>query len=351
MRGERSERVDAPCYHREGRFERTRERVAGAMAGNELTDGKLAMVFPGQGAQFVGMGEELAAVSPAAKRVFEEADTVLGFALTELIWRGPAEELEDTINAQPAILATSIAALEALLERWRERDTRVTPAMVAGHSLGEFSALVAAGALEFPAAVRLVRERGRLMKEAGEESPGGMAAILGLEDEVLAEVCAEASGEGIVVLANANCPGQTVISGEVAALERAMALAKERGAKRATRLGVSIASHSPLMARAAERFAALVAETSLREPVVPVVGNVTARPLTTVAEIVDELSRQVASPVNWTGSVRTMIEAGVTTFLDLGPGQVVNGLIKRVNREVATVGVGDLDVGLPGVGR
>jgi [acyl-carrier-protein] S-malonyltransferase len=297
------------------------------------------------------MGEELAAVSPAARRVFEEADAVLGFPLTEVIWRGPAEELEDTINAQPAILATSVAALEALRERLRERDTTEVPAMVAGHSLGEFSALVAAGALEFPAAVRLVRERGRLMKEAGEESPGGMAAILGLEDEVLAEVCREASGDGTVVLANANCPGQTVISGEVAALERAMALAKERGAKRATRLGVSIASHSPLMARAAERFAKLVAETPLREPAVPVVGNVTARPLTTVAELVDELSRQVASPVNWTGSVRTMIEAGVTTFLDLGPGQVVNGLIKRVSREVATVGLGDLDVGLPTVGR
>ena len=319
------------------------------MAGNGLTDGKLAMVFPGQGAQFVGMGEELAAISPAAKRVFDEADAVLSFPLTDLIFSGPSDQLEDTINAQPAILTTSIAALEALRERLRERDTAMNPALVAGHSLGEFSALVAAGALDFPAAVRLVRERGRLMKVAGEESPGGMAAILGLDDEVLATVCAEASADGIVVLANANCPGQTVISGEVAALERAMALAKERGAKRATRLGVSIASHSPLMARAAERFAALVAATPLRDPVAPVVGNVTAAPLTTAAEIADELSRQIASPVNWTGSVRRMIDAGVTTFLDLGPGQVVNGLIKRVSRDVATVGVGDLDVGLPTV--
>ncbi|HEY7030668.1 MAG TPA: ACP S-malonyltransferase [Thermomicrobiales bacterium] len=316
---------------------------------DELIAGKVAMVFPGQGAQFVGMGEELAAISPAAKRVFEEADAVLGFPLTDLIFNGPAAQLEDTINAQPAILATSIAALEALWERLAERGAAMTPVMVAGHSLGEFSALVAAGALEFPAAVRLVRERGRLMKEAGEEAPGGMAAILGMEDEALAAVCAEASEGGIVVLANANCPGQTVISGEVAALERAMALAKERGAKRATQLGVSIASHSPLMAAAAERFAALVAETPLREPRVPVVGNVTATPLTTVAEIADELSRQVASPVNWMGSVRTMIEAGVTTFLDLGPGQVVNGLIKRISRDVATVGTGDLDVGLPTV--
>lgn len=319
------------------------------MAGRELVDGKLAMVFPGQGAQFVGMGEALAAISPAAKRVFEEADAVLGFPLTELIWRGPADELEDTINAQPAILTASVAAFEALRERLAEREAAVTPAMVAGHSLGEFSALVAAGAVDFPEALRLVRERGRLMKEAGEESPGGMAAILGLDDDVLAGVCAEASSDGIVVLANANCPGQTVISGEVGALERAMALAKERGAKRATRLGVSIASHSPLMARAAEQFAALVAATPLRDPQVPVVGNVTAQPLTSAAEIVDELSRQIASPVNWTGSVRTMIDSGVTTFLDLGPGQVVNGLIKRVSREVATLGTGDLDLGLPTV--
>jgi [acyl-carrier-protein] S-malonyltransferase len=315
----------------------------------ELVDGNVAFVFPGQGAQFVGMGEELAAISPAAKRVFEEADEVLGFALTDLIRNGPAEELEDTINAQPAILTTSVAALAALRERLAERGAAITPVMVAGHSLGEFSALVAAGALEFAAAVRLVRERGRLMKEAGEESPGGMAAILGMEDEALAAVCAEASADGIVVLANANCPGQTVISGEVAALERAMMLAKERGAKRATRLGVSIASHSPLMGQAAERFGALVASTPMREPSVPVVGNVTAQPLTTVAEIADELSRQMASPVQWTGSVRTMIEAGVTTFLDLGPGQVVSGLIKRISRDVAAVGMGELDLGLPSV--
>lgn len=319
------------------------------MAGRELIDGKVAMVFPGQGAQFVGMGQELAAISAAAKGVFAEADAVLGFSLTDLIRNGPAEELEDTINAQPAILTTSIAALEALRERLAERGAAVTPVMVAGHSLGEFSALVAAGALEFAAALRLVRERGQLMKEVGEESPGGMAAILGMEDDALAAVCAEASAGGIVVLANANCPGQTVISGEVAALERAMALAKERGAKRATRLGVSIASHSPLMAKAAERFGALVAATPLREPRVPVVGNVTAAPLTTVGEVADELSRQMASPVNWTGSVRTMIAAGVTTFLDLGPGQVVNGLIKRISRDVATLGVGDLDLGLPAV--
>jgi [acyl-carrier-protein] S-malonyltransferase len=306
----------------------------------------VALVFPGQGAQFVGMGAELVANHPAAKRVYAEANDSLGFSLTDLMLTGPADQLEDTINAQPAILTTSVAVLFALKEVLEQRNQTLTPAMVAGHSLGEFSALVAAGALDFPSALRLVRERGRIMKEAGEESPGGMAAILGMDDEALAAVCAEASGDGIVVLANANCPGQTVISGEVAALERAMALAKERGAKRAARLGVSIASHSPLMASAAARFAALVDEAPLSAPNVPVVGNVTASPLNTVAQIRDELSRQMASPVNWTGSVKTMVAAGVTTFFDVGPGQILNGLIKRIDREVLTVGTGDFDLGL-----
>lgn len=319
------------------------------MVQREWIEGRVALVFPGQGSQFVGMGEELASVSPAAKRALDEADAILGFPLTELIFRGPAAELEDTINAQPAILAVSVAALAAVRERLAARSATITPALVAGHSLGEFSALVAANALDYATALRLVRERGRLMKEAGEETPGGMAAVLGLDDEVLAAICQEASGDGVVVLANANCPGQTVISGEVAALERAMALAKERGAKRVARLGVSIASHSPLMARAAERFAAIVAATPLRDPAVPVVANTTAIPMTTADEVRQELARQIASPVDWTGSIRAMIAAGVTTFLELGPGQILTGLIKRIDRTVVTAGISDLDLGLPAV--
>jgi [acyl-carrier-protein] S-malonyltransferase len=319
------------------------------MATTERIKGDVALVFPGQGAQFVGMGAELIDISPAAKQVYQDADRILGTSLTSLMLNGPADELEDTINAQPAILTTSLAALAALEERLAPLNEAITPTLVAGHSLGEFSALVAAGALDFPTAVRLVRERGRLMKEAGIESPGGMAAILGMDDEVLAEVCRDASGDGIVVLANANCPGQTVISGDVDALERAMALAKERGAKRVARLGVSIASHSPLMEDAAEKFAKLVDAADLSVPRVPVVGNVTARPLTSVAEIREELSLQVKSPVNWTGSVKTMLDAGVSTFIDLGPGQVVNGLIKRVSRDVATLSTTDLDLELPAV--
>ncbi len=315
----------------------------------ELFEERVALVFPGQGSQFVGMGLELAAMSPAAKRVLREADTTLGIPLTEIIFSGPAETLEDTINAQPAILAVSIAALEALRERLAEHGKTLTPMMVAGHSLGEFTALVAAGSLTYPDALLLVRERGRLMKEAGTQRPGGMAAVLGLNDDMLAGICREARDEGVVVLANANCPGQTVISGELPALERAMELAKERGAKRVARLGVSIASHSPLMADASAQFAAIVARTPLREPALPVVANVSAEPLTTVEAIRDELSRQIASPVNWTGSVRRMIDEGVTTFVEIGPGQVLTGLIKRIDRGVRAIGLGDLGVGLPPV--
>ncbi len=312
------------------------------------TSGKLAVVFPGQGSQFVGMAQELITVSAAAKRIVDDADATLGFSLSDLMFSGPAEALEDTINAQPAILAASIAALEAVNERLAERGERLQPDMVAGHSLGEFSALVAAGVMDFPSALKLVRERGRLMKEAGIERPGGMAAVLGLDDAALAQVCTEASDEsGTVVLANANCPGQTVISGEVGALERAMELAKSRGAKRIARLGVSIASHSPLMAEASAQFAELVTATEMNEPAFPVYANITATPLTSTADIRAELSKQMESPVNWTGSVQRMIEDGATTFLELGPGAVLGGLIKRISRDVTNKSVADLDLGLP----
>jgi len=310
--------------------------------------GKLAVVFPGQGSQFVGLAQELVAISPAARRVVDDANATLGFSLSELMFNGPAETLEDTINAQPAILTASIAALEAVNERLAERGERLRPDMDAGHSLGEFSALVAAGVMDFPTTLKLVRERGRLMKEAGIERPGGMAAVLGLDDAALARVCAEASDEtGIVVLANANCPGQTVISGEVGALERAMELAKARGAKRIARLGVSIASHSPLMADASAQFAELVAATEMNDPAFPVYANITASPLTSTADIRAELSKQMESPVNWTGSVQKMIEDGATTFLELGPGAVLGGLIKRISREVNNQSVSDLGLGLP----
>jgi [acyl-carrier-protein] S-malonyltransferase len=310
-------------------------------------DEPLAIVFPGQGSQSVGMGRALREVSPAAQRVFARADAALGFPLSELAFEGPADELEDTLNAQPAILTTSHAALAAIEERLAVQGRRLEPVVVAGHSLGEFTALVAAGSLDFEAALKLVRERGRLMKEAGDERPGGMAAVLGLDDETLAAVVAEAASEGIVVVANANCPGQTVISGEVDALNRAAELARERGAKRVARLAISIASHSPLMERAAAQLAALIDEVPLRPPRLPVVANTTGRAMTTVAQIREELVHHVERPVKWTDSVREMVAAGATTVVEVGPGKTLAGLVKRIDGGVRTLGPADLGLDLP----
>jgi [acyl-carrier-protein] S-malonyltransferase len=315
----------------------------------EALGGTVALVFPGQGSQFVGMGRALYEASPAGRRVFDHADEALGFPLSRLCFDGPAAELEDTINAQPAILTASVAALEALGERAAAVGATVRPLVVAGHSLGEFTALVAAGVLDFPAALRVVRERGRLMKEAGDERPGGMAAVIGLDRDALAAVCAEATAEaegaGIVVVANDNCPGQSVISGDVSALQRAMELARQAGAKRVARLGISIASHSPLMACAAIQLAEILDGLPLRPPRIPVVANGGGRAMETVAEVRQELAHHVERPVDWTRSVRSMVEAGATTFVEVGPGQVLAGLIKRIERDVATVGLADL--GLP----
>jgi [acyl-carrier-protein] S-malonyltransferase len=307
-----------------------------------------ALVFPGQGAQFVGMGAALRGQSSAAAEALADANEVLGFDLVDLMENGLAEVLEDTFNAQPAILAVSIAALRAVESALGER---VHPAMVAGHSLGEFSALVAAGVLDYPDALRLVRERGRIMKAAGETSPGAMAAVLGLDDETLADVCKQASGDGVVVVANRNCPGQTVISGGVTALERASELAKERGAKRVARLGVSIASHSPLMADAAQEFGTLVDAIELRDPEIPVVANGSAQPMTARDEVAREISQQMAAPVNWTGSVQTMIGHGIRTFIELGPGTVIQGLIKRIDRDATVLTIADLGLDLPSTAK
>jgi [acyl-carrier-protein] S-malonyltransferase len=293
------------------------------------------------------MGRALAEVSEAARRVFDQADAALGLPLSELCFAGPVDQLDDTHNAQPAILTTSVAALEAVKERAAVLGRQVDPVIVAGHSLGEFTAFVAADVLDFADALGLVRERGRLMKEAGEERPGGMAAVLGLDDEVLQAVVAEARSEGVVVVANANCPGQTVISGELGALTRAIDLARERGAKRVARLAVSIAAHSPLMAHASAQLGELVERVPLRAPQAPVVANATGQALTTVQEIRDELAHHMERPVDWTGSVRAMVDAGATTFVDVGPGQVLTGLIKRIDRDAKTLGLGDLGLDLP----
>lgn len=299
---------------------------------------KIAFVFPGQGSQYVGMGQDLYETYLEAKAIFDEADEVLGFSLSELCFEGPKEELDDTINTQPAVFVTSLACLEVLKSR-----LSASPLFLAGHSLGEYTALVAAGALDFADGLKLVRERGRLMKEAGEQNPGGMAAILGLEAETLDEICQIASREtgGIVQLANYNSPGQIVVSGHREAVERALELAKERKAKRVIPLAVSIAAHSPLMQPAARAFAGVVAQVDFRQPQVPVVANVTAAPVTTVAEIRDELVKQLTSTVRWVESVQYMIAQGVATFVEIGPRNVLTGLIRRIDKSVRTVNVED----------
>lgn len=300
-----------------------------------------AFVFPGQGSHVVGMGKDIADAFPVARATFAEADDTLGFALADLCFNGPEETLRDTINQQPALLTVSVALWRAL----EAAGAPLTAAFVAGHSLGEYSALVAAGALDFAAAVRLVRERGRVMKEAGTAYPGAMAAIIGIDDAVLADVCREASaqGDGLgVVCANYNSPGQVVISGDAAALDRAIALAKARGARRAIPLAVSIASHSPLMQEAAHAFAAAVKAAPVHTARVPVVANVTARPMTAAAAIRAEMVEQLTSPVRWTESVRYMVEQGVTSFIEVGPKDVLSGLIKRIDGTLAATSVGDV---------
>ncbi len=293
--------------------------------------GEVAWLFPGQGSQFVGMGQDLVEAFPEAREVFHRADEILGFPLSHLMFEGPEEELTDTVNAQPAIFVHSAAVLAVL----RSRKPTWHPRFVAGHSLGEYSALYAAGVFSFEDALRLVRERGRLMKLAGERQPGGMAAVLGLDMETVEDICARAEAEvGLPVrVANDNCPGQVVISGAVPALERAMSLAQEAKARKVVRLAVSIAAHSPLMAVVSDEFAAQVRATPMQPPRLPVVMNASARPAETVAEIRDLLIAQLTSPVRWTESVRYMLEQEVDTFYELGPKDVLIGLVKRIDRK------------------
>lgn len=285
-----------------------------------------AFVFPGQGSQAVGMGKELAEQYPAAKEIFDEADSILGFALSQLMWDGTAETLNETINTQPALYVHSVAA-------WRTFSTLATPkpATVAGHSLGELSALTASGALPFSDGLRLVRTRGELMKRAGELNPGGMAAVLGVDIPTLDKICAEASApDEIVQVANDNCPGQVVISGHKSALERAMAGAKAAGAKRALPLAVSIAAHSPLMDSIQAEWNAAVDACTMDTPTIPVVGNVHGKPLLTADELRADIRAQMQSRVRWTESVQLMLTNGINTFVEAGTGEVLLGLIKRI---------------------
>ena len=297
----------------------------------------IALIFPGQGSQAVGMGSNLVEAYPTARQLFDRADELLGFQLSAIARYGPENELNDTINTQPALYLHSIAALAV----FRQFYPDIQPAYVAGHSMGELSALAAAGALSFEDGLRLVRTRGELMKKAGEVSPGSMAAILGLDIPKLDQLCAQASFSGeIVQVANDNCPGQVVISGASAAIQRAIALATQAGARRVIPLAVSIAAHSPLMAHSQEDFKRAVDAAPIQDPIIPLVGNVTGTPLTSAQELREDLQAQLTSRVRWTESIQTMASLGVTTFIEIGTGSVLSGLIKRIDRGLVTASFG-----------
>ncbi len=297
---------------------------------------KVAYVFPGQGSQWVGMGRDLYDNFDAARVVFEQADDALGFPLSRLCFEGPEEELRQTVNAQPAIVTVSFACLKAVNE---VGDNLSPPTFIAGHSLGEYTALAAAEVLDFADTVYLARERGRLMHEAGLKQPGGMVAVIGLDEALLAEVCTQTGTR----IANINCPGQLVISGAEKNLVQAADVAKSRGANRTIRLQVSGAFHTPLMQPAVDSMSGIIATLSFRQPVVPIIANTTAKPVTTGEQVKAELLEQLCHCVQWQRSIEYMADNAVSTFVEIGPGKVLTGLIKRINKGVKLTNIGDVE--------
>jgi [acyl-carrier-protein] S-malonyltransferase len=302
----------------------------------------VAFIFPGQGSQSVGMGQALATASPAAAAVFAAADAALGEPISELAWNGPEETLNLTENAQPALLATSIAYLEAARERWAAAGIAAPePRFAAGHSMGQYTAMVAAGVLTLADGLRLVRERGRQMQASAKGRDGAMAAIIGLDDAALPELVAHAAAHGIFGVANRNAPGQVVVSGERAAIEAGAEIAKSLGAKRAIVLPVSVAAHSPLMADAAAAMRSVLARVRFADPTVPLLANADARPLTTGDACRAELVEHLTAGVDWVRAVESMAAAGVETFVEVGPGRVLTGLTKRIVADAVVLALDD----------
>lgn len=324
---------------------------------------QVAFLFPGQGSQAIGMGADVFSISPAAQDVFATVDDASGISLSTLCFQGPEDTLRETINAQPAIVMVDLALLAALQETLSPHQSSwsfpLVPSFTAGHSVGEYAAIVAAGALDLKEAALLVRERGRLMHHEGTVCPGGMAAVIGMDEEPLQDVCQEATrqataayaaanagtlakahpGQGKVIVANFNAPGQIVISGEARALQLAMELAKARGAKRVIPLAVSAAFHSPVMQPAEVGLAQAVAASEIRDSSIPIISNITATPLTSAESIRAELAQQIAASVQWTRTVEYLANEGVTVFLEIGPGQALTGMVKRIVKGVATLNI------------
>jgi [acyl-carrier-protein] S-malonyltransferase len=292
-----------------------------------------AFVFPGQGAQFVGMGKDLYENSPLAKEMFEKANDILGFRITDLMFDGTDEDLRQTKVTQPAIFLHSVILAKVMGDDFK-------PEMTAGHSLGEFSALVTAGAMSFEDGLKLVSQRAQAMQKACEAEPSTMAAIVGLDDAIVEEVCAAI--DDVVVAANYNCPGQLVISGSIAGIDKACALLTEKGAKRALKLQVGGAFHSPLMEPARAELAKAIEATQINKPICAVYQNVSAKPFTDPAQIKENLVAQLTAPVRWTQTVQNMLTDGATLFTEVGPGSVLQGLIKKVDRNAQTAGISKL---------
>lgn len=294
---------------------------------------RTAFIFPGQGSQFVGMGKDVYDEFEQARTVFDTADKALGFKLSQLCFEGPEEELRLTVNVQPAIVIFSMALLAVM----RSSNHTVSPDFAAGHSLGEYSALCAAGVLGTSDAILLARERGRLMYQAGVKKPGAMAAVIGLADEVVGQLAAESG----VHIANYNCPGQIILSGEARRVEKVMGLATSHGALKVVQLQVSGAFHTSMMQPAADGLAQAISKVAFNAPAIPVIGNTSAKPLVSVGDVKDELVQQLCHPVQWQKSVEYLLSQGVETFVEIGPGKVLSGLVKRIKREARTVNIGD----------